>query len=182
MAEISSRPTRSLAGRVAIVTGAGAAGGGIGNGRASAILLAEAGASVLCVDLQLALAEKTVAMIEEDGFGKGLAVQGDVTSERDCKKIVQTAVETFGRVDCLINIVGIGGAVGTAVDVDMIEWAKGMEVNVASMVMMSKYAIPEMEKNEGQWKGSITNMASVAGLRGIHLGSITLKTSLTKYR
>ena len=62
----------------------------------------------------------------------------------------------------------IGGTPGTAVDVDMVAWAKGMEVNVASMVMMSKYAIPEMEKNDGSrgYKGSIINMGSVAGIRG----------------
>lgn len=58
------------------------------------------------------------------------------------------------------------GAAGNAVDVDMAAWHKGMEINVASMVMMSKYAIPEMVKNEGQWRGSIINMASVAGLMG----------------
>jgi NAD(P)-dependent dehydrogenase (short-subunit alcohol dehydrogenase family) len=62
--------------------------------------------------------------------------------------------------------VGIGGATGTAVDVDMEQWAKSMEVNVATMVLMAKYAIPEMEKNEGQWRGSIVNIASVAGIRG----------------
>jgi len=60
----------------------------------------------------------------------------------------------------------IGGATGTAKEVDMEQWAKSMEINVASMVMMAKYAIPEMEKNEGQWRGSIVNIASVAGIRG----------------
>lgn len=48
----------------------------------------------------------------------------------------------------------------------MADWAKSMEINVASMVMMAKYAIPAMEKNEGQWRGSIVNIASVAGIRG----------------
>ena len=48
----------------------------------------------------------------------------------------------------------------------MADWARSMEINVGSMVMMSKYAIPEMEKNEGQWRGSIVNLASVAGIRG----------------
>ena len=66
----------------------------------------------------------------------------------------------------VVNVVGIGGATGTAKDVDMADWAKSMEINVASMVLMSKFAIPEMEKNEGQWRGSIVNIASVAGLRG----------------
>lgn len=188
MSEAFTRPTRSLSGRVAIVTGAGAAGDGIGNGRASAILMAEAGCKVVCVDMKKDLAQRTVEMIEKDGHGKAVAVEANVTKSEDCQRAVQTAVKEWGRLDireyfdlsiwgdgCLVvlmwlntvaNIVGIGGATGTALDVDMEQWAKSMEVNVASMVLMSKYAIPEMEKNEGQWRGSIVNIASVAGLRG----------------
>lgn len=66
----------------------------------------------------------------------------------------------------VVNVVGIGGATGTAKEVDMADWARSMEINVATMVLMAKYAIPEMEKNEGQWRGSIVNIASVAGIRG----------------
>lgn len=166
MSEHFVRPTRSLAGRAAIVTGAGAAGDGIGNGRASSILLAEAGCNVVCVDMDIGLAERTVSMINDEGKGKAVAVKANVTDESDCKAAVETALERFGRLDILVNIVGIGGAQGTAEEVDMVEWAKSMEINVASMVKMAKYAIPEMAKNEGQWRGSIVNMASVAGLRG----------------
>ena len=162
------RPSRSLRNRVAIVTGAGALGDGIGNARAAAILMAEDGCSVVCVDLNLALAERTVAMIASDSKGAAIAVQADVTSEADCKRIVDVALEAYGRVDVLFNCVGVGGASGTAVEVDMAQWAKGLEVNVSSMVMMSKFAIPAMLKNERCMgvRGSIINMASVAGLRG----------------
>ena len=166
MAEEFPRPTRSLAGRVAIVSGAGAAGDGIGNGRASAILLAEAGAQVVCVDMALDLAQRTVDLIEKDGHSTAIAVQANVTSEDDARNVVSKALEAFGRIDILVNVVGIGGAAGTAEDVDMVEWAKGMEINVASMVIMAKYCIPHMSKNEGQWRGSIVNIASVAGIRG----------------
>ncbi|CZT20058.1 related to short-chain alcohol dehydrogenase [Ramularia collo-cygni] len=166
MSENFTRPTRSLAGRVAIVTGAGTAGDGIGNGRAAAILLAEAGCSVVCVDVQEELAARTVEMIAKDGFGKGISLKGNVAVEEDCRKVVEGTIGEFGRVDILVNTVGIGGATGTAVEVDMVQWTKSMEVNVSSMVMMAKYAIPEMVKNEGQWRGSIVNMASVAGIRG----------------
>lgn len=167
MSEDFSRPTRSLAGRVAIVTGAGALGDGIGNGRASAVLLSEAGCDIICVDLDNELAQRTVDMIHKDGHAKGLAVKANVTNEDDCKAAVEAAVREFGRLDILVNIVGVGGATGTAVNVDMMEWAKGMEINVASMVMMSKYAIPVMAKNDAQqWRGSIVNLASVAGIRG----------------
>jgi NAD(P)-dependent dehydrogenase (short-subunit alcohol dehydrogenase family) len=166
MTEEFPRPTRSLVGRVAIVSGAGAAGDGIGNGRASAILLAEAGANVVCVDMKHDLAQRTAELIENEGHGKAVAVQADVTSEDDAKSVASTTMEAFGRIDILVNVVGIGGAAGTAEEVDMVEWAKGMEINVASMVIMAKYCILHMAKNEGQWRGSIVNMASVAGIRG----------------
>jgi NAD(P)-dependent dehydrogenase (short-subunit alcohol dehydrogenase family) len=166
MTEEFLRPTRSLVGRVAIVSGAGAAGDGIGNGRASAILLAEAGSNVVCVDMKHDLAQRTAELVEQDGHGKAIAVQADVTSEDDARNVVSKTLDAFGRIDILVNVVGIGGAVGTAEEVDMVEWAKGMEVNVASMVIMAKYCIPHMADNEGQWRGSIVNIASVAGIRG----------------
>ncbi|KAK2737131.1 hypothetical protein FQN57_000470 [Myotisia sp. PD_48] len=166
MAEIPPRPSRSLAGKVAIVTGAGCLGDGIGNGRAAAILLAEDGASVICVDKNLEWAERTVQMIRSDGKGSGAAIAADVTSAEDCQKIIAMAISEFGGVHILVNNVGVGGPKGTAVEVDMEEWAKGLEINVSSMVLMAKYAIPEMKKNEGEVKGSIVNMGSVAGLKG----------------
>jgi len=167
------KPARSLNGRVAIVTGAGAVGDGIGNGRASAILFADEGCSVVCVDRDLSLAQRTVDMITAGGGGKGkgggaVAVQADVSVEAECAGIVKTAMETYGRLDILLNCVGIGGAPGTALDVDMVAWTRSMEVNVSSMVMMAKYAIPEMAKNDNEWgyRGSIVNMGSVAGIKG----------------
>ena len=156
----------SFVGKVAIVTGAGAFESGIGNGRAIAILLAQKGAKVLCVDRNIEWAQRTVEMIAASGHGEAKALYGNVTVAAECENAVRTAVSTFGHLDILINNVGIGGAVGTAVDVDMEAWAKGMELNVASMVLMAKYAIPEMGKNAGEVKGAIINMGSVAGLRG----------------
>lgn len=163
----SNPPSRSLKGKAAIVTGAGCLGDGIGNGRAISILLADDGCDVVCVDINVEWATKTVEMItSKSGRGRTLPFRADVTSKSDCEAAVQFAVEKFGRLDILVNNVGIGGAPGTAVDVDMAEWAKSMEVNVTSMVQMSKYAIPVMERNEGEVKGSIVNMGSVAGLKG----------------
>ncbi|CAI7661994.1 unnamed protein product [Penicillium manginii] len=163
----SEPPSRSLSGKVAIVTGAGCLGDGIGNGRAISILLANDGCNVLCVDLNGEWATKTVEMISsKSGRGWALPFQGDVTSANDCEAAVKLAVEKFGRLDILINNVGIGGAPGTAVDVDMAEWAKSMDINVGSMVQMSKYAIPAMIRNEGENKGNVVNMGSVAGLKG----------------
>jgi NAD(P)-dependent dehydrogenase (short-subunit alcohol dehydrogenase family) len=164
-------PSRSLAAKCAIVTGAGCAGDGIGNGRAIAILLASDGCNVLCVDKNLEWAEKTVSMIQEQSrsssqYGQAISIQADVTRETDCSSIVAQALSTFKRVDILINNVGIAGAAGTAVTVDMESWSKSLEVNVNSMVLMAKHAIPAMQKNSGEIKGSIVNMGSVAGLKG----------------
>lgn len=108
----------------------------LGNGRACAILLAEAGASVVCVDLDEEAAKRTAAIIEEEGHGQAIAVKADVTDEVQCREAVQKTMSQFNSVDILVNIVGIMGAKGTAVEVDMAEWAKSMEINVASMVMV----------------------------------------------
>jgi NAD(P)-dependent dehydrogenase (short-subunit alcohol dehydrogenase family) len=162
------RPTRSLTGRVAVVVGAGSEGEGIGNGRAAAILLAEAGARVVCVDFSQANAERTVQMICNDpGNGEAISIVADVAEEEQCRRVVQETISKYGRLDILVNNVGIIGARGTATTVNMSHWDAGMRVNVNSMVMMTKYAIPYMEKNEGgQYKGSIVNLSSIAGLRG----------------
>ncbi|KAL3463557.1 hypothetical protein BJX64DRAFT_298936 [Aspergillus heterothallicus] len=174
----STPPSRSLHGKTAIVTGAGCHGDGIGNGRAIAILLASDGCNVLCVDRNLEWAEKTVSIIsssaqsesrEQKPYGKAVAIQADVTVAHDCESVVQAALSTFSRLDILVNNVGIAGASGTAVEVDMGEWAKSLEVNVSSMVLVAKYAIPAMlrnERDESGMRGSIVNMGSVAGLRG----------------
>ncbi|KAF2012446.1 NAD(P)-binding protein [Aaosphaeria arxii CBS 175.79] len=163
-------PSRGLDGKVAIVTGAGCAGDGIGNGRAISIMLAAEGCNVLCLDLNLEWAQKTAEIVSsQPNRAKAIPVQADVTKAADCDAAVQKALDEFGRLDILINNVGIGGAAGTAVEVDMEAWAKGLEINVSSMVQMAKYAIPAMVKNEpgaGDMRGVIVNMGSVAGLKG----------------
>jgi NAD(P)-dependent dehydrogenase (short-subunit alcohol dehydrogenase family) len=168
MAEIPSEPPpRGLKGKVAIVTGAGCAGDGIGNGRAISIMLADEGCNVLCLDLNIEWAQRTAELTSsKPGRARALPLKADVTKAVDCEAAVQSALKEFGRLDILVNNVGIGGAPGTAVDVDMEAWAKGLEINVSSMVQMAKYAIPAMQKNEGETKGSIINMGSVAGLKG----------------
>jgi len=104
-----------LEGKVAVVSGGGAAGEGIGNGRAAAILLARAGARVVVVDRDKALAQRTVEMIKEAKGGEAIALEADVTQGRECARMVQAALDTFGRLDLLDNNVGIGSR-GSVVD------------------------------------------------------------------
>jgi hypothetical protein len=120
-------PSRGLKGKVAIVTGAGCHGEGIGNGRAISITLADEGCNVVCLDLNLEWATKTAQMcMSQPHRGTAIAINSDVTKGPDCEAAVQLALRVFGRLDILVNNVGIGGASGTAVDVNMEAWAKGL--------------------------------------------------------
>src|SRR5260370_12441635 len=96
MTEATERDDLGLAGKVAIVTGSGAADDGIGNGRAAAILLARAGAKVLVVDLDRDRAARTVAMIEAEG-GTAAPFVADVTGEGQASAMVAAALPHFGR-------------------------------------------------------------------------------------
>ena len=155
---------KRLSGKVAIVAGAGSRADGIGNGRAASILLARAGAKVTLIDAVAEWAEATARMIKDEG-GECVVVAADVTKSADCARAVAITVERWGRVDVLLNNVGIDGPKGTAVDVDPEEWDAAMRVNVTAMMLMAKYAIPEMMKVGG---GSIINIASLAGIVGGH--------------
>ena len=153
-----------LKGRVAIVTGAGSRASGIGNGRAAAILMARSGAKVALLDAMPDWAAETGRMIAQEG-GESIVIEADVTKGADCAEAVKKTVAKWGRVDILVNNVGIGGPPGNAVDVDVEAWEHAMRVNVTSMMLMAKYAIPEMRKLGA---GSIINLSSVAGLVGGH--------------
>src|SRR5215471_11802211 len=150
-----------LAGKVAIVSGGGAAGDGIGNGRAAAILLARSGTKVVVADRELKLAERTVEMIAAEG-GTAAALAADVTIESDCRRLVDLTIDRFGRLDCLDNNVGIGSR-GSVVDEKPEQYRRVMQINVESMFLLSKYAIPAMI---GTAKGgAIVNISSISALR-----------------
>ena len=155
-------PEMGLKGKVAIVTGAGSRGEGIGNGRGAAILLAREGAKVALLDATPEWAEATKAMIDKEG-GTSMLVSADVADQASCAAAVKSVVDAWGRVDILVNNVGIGGPMGNAVEVDPEAWESAMRINVTSMMLMAKYAIPEMRKQAG---GAIINIASIDGLRG----------------
>jgi NAD(P)-dependent dehydrogenase (short-subunit alcohol dehydrogenase family) len=149
-----------LSGKVAIVAGAGASGAIVGNGQATAILFAREGAQVVCADLVEERARASADAIIKEG-GSAIAVHADVSKAADCQRMVRAASERFGRVDVLHNNVGISVR-ADVLEVTEAEWDRVMAINVKSIVLASKYAIPEMAKAGG---GAIINVSSVAGLR-----------------
>ena len=149
-----------LQGLVAIVTGAGSRGPGVGNGRAAAILFAREGAKVVLVDSVRDRAEDTRAVIEQEG-GEAFVIEADVTREAECREIALETERRYGRIDILDNNVGID-APGTVLEVDEETWDRVMSVNVKSMMLMSKHVIPVMASNGG---GSIICISSLSALR-----------------
>ena len=143
--------------KVALVTGAGA-----GIGKASALLLAKEGARVGVADFDAAAAEETTGIIRKAG-GEAISVRGDVSVEPDCAGMVEAVLARWGRLDILCNIAGVvlGGILDKTTDR---EWNASMDVNLRSIYLCSKHAIPLMKSSGG---GSIVNMASVAGLMGV---------------
>ena len=150
-----------LSGKVALISGGGAADDGIGNGRAAAILLARAGTKVMVADRELRLAQRTVEMIVAEG-GTAVALGCDVTREADCKALVEACIDGFGRLDLLDNNVGIGSR-GSVVEEKPEEYRRVMQINVESMFLLSKYAIPAMIKTAQG--GAIVNISSISALR-----------------
>lgn len=157
--------SKDLTGLTAIVTGAGSAPADVvGNGRAVATLLARRGANVVALDRDASRIEQTAAQINDAG-GRCMPMVGDVTDEAFCRDATERAVAEYGGLNLLFNNVGIGGPQGTVVTVDVDEWRRCLEINVTSMLLTSRYAIPQMVEAGG---GAIVNMSSVAGLVGGH--------------
>jgi NAD(P)-dependent dehydrogenase (short-subunit alcohol dehydrogenase family) len=124
-------------------------------------LLARAGANVMVADREIRLADRTVEMIADEG-GTAEAVAGDVTNEAECRRLVEATVERFGRLDFLDNNVGIGSR-GNIVDERPEQYRRVMQVNVESMFLLSRYAIPAMIKTAHG--GAIVNISSISALR-----------------
>ena len=146
-----------LENKVALVVGAGSIRPGMGNGKATAILFAREGAKVVAADINLEAAEETVNIIRGEG-NEALAVQADVTKESDAKKLIETTISQYGKLDVVFNNVGIASG-GTGLKVTLEEWDEVMGINLKSVLLVCKYAIPEMIKNGG---GTIVNNSSMA--------------------
>lgn len=149
-------------GKAAIVTGAGSTPGpGIGTGKATAVVLAREGASVLLVDLHPERAEQTRQMIEDEG-GKAEVFAADVTKDADCAAMVRAALDAFGTVDILVNNIGLA-SLGTVVDTSEQAWDRAFDINLRTAFLACKHTVPVMAEKGA---GSIVNVSSISALRG----------------
>lgn len=124
------------------------------------VIFAREGARVLLVDSVPERAEETRRLIADEG-GTSSVLAADVTKSDDCRAIAEAAVERYGSLDILVNNVAVI-ATGNVVTVEESGWDRVLTVNLKSMVLTSKFAVPHMEKAGG---GSIINMSSIEGLR-----------------
>lgn len=147
--------------KVAVIFGGGQTPGEtIGNGRATALLLADEGAKVLVVDRDVRSAEDTVVMIRERG-GEGYGQAADIMDEHQVKAVIERCQRDFGRVDILHNNVGASLALGdaTATELEADAFDRIVSVNLRGMWFACKHAIPVMR---AQGAGSIVNISSMA--------------------
>ncbi len=147
-----------LANKVAIITGAAG-----GMGQAAAELFTQEGANVVVTDVNAVAGEETVKNIRDAG-GKAIFVKANVANEDEVKAMVETAIDTFGRVDILYNNAGIMPTDdGSVTDISEAVWDRVLDVNLKSAFLCSKYVIPYMVK---QGQGSIVNIASFVAFMG----------------
>jgi len=161
-----------LQGKVAIIVGAGQQPGEtVGNGRAVAERYAEEGATLLLVDINEAWAQDTLEAVKRYGQPASVLV-ADITREEDCKRIAETCVQRFGRIDVLHNNVGRSGGDRKTTELDVAVWESIMDMNLKGMFMTCKHVLPHMI---AQKSGSIINISSTSSFAA--RPTITYKTS-----
>jgi NAD(P)-dependent dehydrogenase (short-subunit alcohol dehydrogenase family) len=164
--------SQRLKDKIAFVMGAGCVGEGWGNGKATAVLFAREGATVICVDRDLASAERAVAIITEEG-GRAEALRADITSAADIDAAVGAAISRHGRIDILQNNVGIAEPGGPE-HIDEASWDRVMAVNLKGFFLTCQRVLPEMVKQGG---GAIVNVSSVASITTISVPMISYYSS-----
>ena len=170
--------------RVVIVVGAGSVGPGWGNGKAAAVLYARAGAKILAVDINPEAAAETAGIIAGEG-GTVETFAADASKTDRVQAMVGTCLDRFGRIDVLHNNVGFVAPCPT-VELSDAEWDRFHDVNLKSMFLTCRAALPAMERNEFRidaegrkvGRGVIVNVASIAGIRW--LGVPYIAYSVTK--
>jgi NAD(P)-dependent dehydrogenase (short-subunit alcohol dehydrogenase family) len=139
-----------LKGRVALITG-----GGRGIGRAIALALARAGATVSLVARSCAELDETAALILNGG-GQALAIMGDVSRPQTAINVVAKTTAYYGSVDILVNCAGIHGTIGLLVEAEVHQWRQAIEVNLIGTFLFSRAVLPDMMAR--RW-GRIINLA-----------------------
>jgi NAD(P)-dependent dehydrogenase (short-subunit alcohol dehydrogenase family) len=149
-------PHNQLHGKIAVITGAAS-----GIGRATALLFARAGASVVLIDINESGGQSVATEISQNG-GRAIFESGDVTRAGDCQRVVEAALREFGGIHILFNNAGIIRR-ASIVELTETDWDRVMAVNVKSIFLMSRQVIPVMASSGG---GCIINTASGWGLAG----------------
>ncbi|MFT3800233.1 MAG: SDR family oxidoreductase [Burkholderiaceae bacterium] len=149
-----------LNGRVALIVGAGSSGDSVGIGRAIAIAFAREGASVVAIDIDREAARRTADMIAAEGLS-GEAETADASDSAQIAGVVARAIERFGRIDVLVNNVGIV-PLGGPIELSEAAWDRAFAVNVRSAFVCYKHVLPHMLS---QRRGAVVNVSSVASIR-----------------
>ncbi|MFC1982235.1 SDR family NAD(P)-dependent oxidoreductase [Chloroflexota bacterium] len=145
-----------LANKVALITGAST-----GIGRASAIMFAKEGARVAIADINDAGGQETINAIKAAG-GEAIYIHADLSKRSDIKRMIETTVDKFGKVDILFNNAGYYLWPHKLDEITEEEWDMTFTVNVKAIFLAAQYVVPEMKKIGG---GVIINTASMAGIR-----------------
>jgi NAD(P)-dependent dehydrogenase (short-subunit alcohol dehydrogenase family) len=150
-----------LKNKIVVITGAGS-----GQGRSASLLFCAEGASVVGSDWNAELGDQTARMVKERG-GESIFVRADVSNSADVKNLIDAALKKYGRIDVLYNNAGVGFSSELSM-ADILEtpeedWDRVIAINLKSMYLTCKYAIPSMVQNGG---GSIINTASIAAMIG----------------
>jgi NAD(P)-dependent dehydrogenase (short-subunit alcohol dehydrogenase family) len=156
-----------LESKVAFITGIGSSGPGWGTGKAMAVMFAKEGARIFGIDIDEAAAAETRSIISQAG-GECTTFVADVTSSEDVGQAVKACVAAYGRVDILVNNIGVG-LVGGLLEQTEEEWDRTFDVNLKSVFLTSRHCVPVMIEAGG---GSIINISSIAAIRWMGIPTI----------
>jgi len=146
-----------LEGKVAVVTGAGS-----GLGRAIASAMAEAGARVMCTDINANTVMETEENLKAAGY-KTLSLKIDVSKEKEVEEMIKRTVKEWGSLDIIFNNAGVGGTIAPIHEFSLADWERLLAINLTGVFLCTREAVRVMIENK---KGKIINIASIWGLVG----------------
>lgn len=158
--------TGRVAGKVALITGAGT-----GIGRACLKLFAEEGASVVGIGRTQATLDESLAEVTAAG-GQGMVIAADLSKEADVQRLVEQTVARYGRIDILVHAAGVGwswgekspGSMNDVTTTTKEKWDEVLGINLDSCFFLCRAVVPVMQK---QGRGSVVNVSSISGMRGM---------------